>query len=68
MYTNIFSGVCKKFRCLIKAMENEGFAQSDVEAVGERMQELTLVRLYLIRLVAHIKKIFLDSHHCPTTF
>ncbi len=33
-------------------MENEGFAQSDVEAVGERMQELTLVRLYLIRLVA----------------
>ena len=38
-------------------MENEGFAQSDVEAVGERMQELTLVRLYLIRLVAHIKKI-----------
>ena len=49
-------------------MENEGFAQSDVEAVGERMQELTLVRLYLIRLAAHIKKIFLDSHHCPTTF
>lgn len=58
MYTSIFSGVCKKCRCLIKEMENEGFAaQSDVEGVGERMQELTLVRLYLILLVAHIKNI-----------
>lgn len=40
------SGICKKCRYLIKAMDSQDSSKPDAKPIAERMQELTLVRLY----------------------
>jgi len=65
-------GICKKCRSLIKAVESKESPESHVQVIGEKMQELTLVKYILailtviINLVSPVKaeKLFQGSGLC----